>query len=73
MTKTKQDWIKGWQLTSEMPVIRTGHDNARVLVGDDGRVVNGAALDVATSLGQLGDFMAAAVVDEEFAVAHFVS
>jgi hypothetical protein len=56
-----------------MPIVHARHDDACVLVGDDGLVAHGAALDVAARLGELGDLVAAAVVDEELAGAHVAS
>ena len=60
-------------MPSEMPIVHARHDDARVLVGDDGFVAHAAALDVAARLGELGDLVAAAVVDEELAGAHGAS
>ena len=54
-----------------MPVVDTGHHHAGVLVGDDGDVHDGPALDFVAPLGELGDFVATPVVDEDFSVAHW--
>lgn len=55
-----------------MPVIRTSHGHAGILVGDDGQVAQGAALDVVARFGQLGDLVTAAVVDEDLAETHLL-
>lgn len=55
-----------------MPVIRARHYHASVFVGDD-RAVHGVfALNVAARVGELGDFMATAMVDVDLAVAHLL-
>ena len=59
-------------ITSERPIKHARHDDARVLVGDDGLVADGAALGVAARLGELRDLVPAPVVDEELAGAHLV-
>lgn len=49
---------------SEVPVVGTRHDDAGVLVRDHGPVRRVLALDIAAGLRQLGDLVAAPVVDE---------
>lgn len=53
-----------------MSIIRTTRQYASVLVGDDGLVPDGRALDIVTVLGELSYPMSASMVDEYLVGAH---
>lgn len=56
---------------SKPPVKQTPRHHAGVLVGDDGPVRHGTALDVPAALDELRDAVAAPVVYKYLSIAHF--
>ena len=56
--------------SSELSIEDAGRVNAGVLVCDDGVVIDGVTLDVATGLGELSDAVAAPMVVEDLSSAH---
>ena len=58
-------------LVSKPPIEQTPRHHAGVLVGDDGPVRHGTALDVPTALDELRDAVAASVVYKHLSIAHF--